>query len=287
MRSKKSRNKYPYIILGVIQFVLLVLSFYKSTDRKKHLVLFFNYVGIAYIFEYFVVPLFNGYVYKPKFFKDKMVDSIFGAVWSQAFYVPVAALFITVFGLSWKIKLLFSTYFILIERLFIYLGVYKNNWWKTVYTFVFTFISFLINDIWDKQLEKRNKFFLFLSHFNIIQMTGNNLAYVLALMKKIRYGLPPILSWKEHFKLSPFWVYIVSTFTAWWMKDAGILPKLKSLLVMMMTDLVFIKSKLLKVKQFRYLLVMYFIIIQSASFSRKLVYDRIRKDDKSLTPKTN
>lgn len=287
MRTKKSINKYPYIILGVIQFILLALTFYKSKDRKRHLILLLNYAGFAYIFEYIVVALFDGYVYKPNFFKQKIVDSIFGAVWSQFFYVPVSALFITVFGYGWKIKLLFSTYFVVIERLFIYLGAYKNKWWKTGYTFVFTFISFFVNDIWNEQLKKRNPFYLFCSYFNFIQVTWNNFIYLFALQKKIRYGIPPFLSWKEHFKVAPFTVYIVSFLTAWWMRADGIMPKLKSVIAMLVTDSVLIKNNLLKVKRLGYLPAKYFIIIQLASLFRKLVYGQVNKNDESLTPKTN
>ncbi|WP_147534310.1 hypothetical protein [Bacillus marasmi] len=272
MRNKKSINRYPFIILGIIYFILLIITFYKSKDRKRHVVLLLNYAGFAYIFEYFVVALFDGYVYKPNFFKQKKVDSIFGAVWSQFFYVPVAALFITVFGLGWKMKLLFSTLFLLIERIFIKIGVYKNKWWKTSYTFLLILLSFFLNDKWNQQLIKRNPFYLFISFTNTIQVTWMNILYIFALFKKVRYGIPPFLSWKEHFKIAPLNVFLISLLTAWWIKDDSVMAKLKSLLVMIVADFILRKNKMLKVKRITYLPIIYFLNIKSASILRKLVY---------------
>lgn len=89
MRSRKRVNRYPYIILASIHFVMLVLTLYKSRNRKRDMVLFLNFAGLAYMFEYIVVALLDGYVYKPKFIKQRNLHNIFGAIWSQFFYVPV------------------------------------------------------------------------------------------------------------------------------------------------------------------------------------------------------
>lgn len=280
MRNKKSINKYPYIILGIIHFILLMITFYKSNDRKRHVVLLLNYAGFAYIFEYFVVALFEGYVYKPHFLKHKQLDNIFGAVWSQFFYVPVAALFITVFRFGWKMKLLYSTLFLLIERWFIHLGVFKNKWWKTSYTFSLIFLSFFINDIWNEQLKNRKPFYLFVSFFNSIQVTWMNILYIFALFNKIRYGLPPFLSWKEHFKIAPLHVFLVSFLAAWWMRNDGVPAKLKTLLLMFVSYLILIKNKMLNVKKISYLHIIYFLYVQTASFFHKLVYAVDNTEDK-------
>ncbi len=273
MRPKQRFNKYPYIILGSIHIFLLVYSFYKSKDRKKHIVLLLNFAGFAYIFEYIVVALFDGYIYKPKFFNQKNVDKIIGAIWSQFFYVPVSALFITVMKFGWKIKLLFSFYFFLIERLFISMGIYKNKWWRTRYTFIGVLISFFINDKWNEQLNKNNPLILFISFFNLVQVTWMNTMYIFAVLKLIRYGKWPFFTWKQHFEIGPLFGLIFSLIIAWLVKTGGFISNFKALFIMVTIDSITLRMRLLKVKMpFLNLPIKYSIILIAANYYRKLVY---------------
>jgi hypothetical protein len=272
LRTNRQRKGYPFIILGIIHSILLLLALYKSKDRKSHIVLFLNYTGFAYLFEYIIVPLLDGYVYKPQLFKQKNLDKMFGAIMSQFFYVPVSALFITVFKLGWKIKLFFSLYFVLVEKLFIFLGVYKNKWWRTRYTFITTLMSFYLNDKWYEQLMKKNPFILFLSFFNLIQVTWMNIIYLFAILKKIRYGFSPYLKWKEHFKLAPLVGYVVSIFSAWKIKNGSIAAKCQAFILMLVIDLTLWKKRMLKVKEMLYLPVIYLLILGAAEYYKKLVY---------------
>lgn len=272
MRPKQRSNKYPYIIMGSIHIFLLVYSFYKSKDRKKHIVLLLNYAGFAYIFEYIVVALFDGYIYRPKFFNQKNVDKIVGAIWSQFFYVPVSALFITVMKYGWKIKLVFSLYFILIERLFISMGIYKNKWWRTRYTFTGILISFFFNDKWYEQLNKKNPLLLFISLFNLVQVTWMNTIYIFAVLRVIRYGKWPFFTWKQHLQVAPLFGLIVSLITAWFLITGRFVSNIKAFLLMVLVDLTLIRKRLLKVKTLLILPLIYSIILLAGNYYRKLVY---------------
>ncbi|KAA9023902.1 hypothetical protein [Niallia endozanthoxylica] len=273
MKLNRQQHKYPFIILGMIHILLLILSMYKSKDRKKHTVLLLNYAGFAYTFEYIVVALLDGYVYKPNFFKNKNLDKIFGSIWSQLFYVPVTALFITVYQLGWKIKLLFGLYFVLIEKLFIFLGIFKNNWWRTGYTFLTILLSFFINDKWYEQLNKRNPFILFISFFHLIQLTWMNTIFAFAVFRKIRLGFPPFLTWKEHFKLAPLVGLFISLFSAWKMKERSYVSQCQVLILMFVIDITLLKKRMLKVKEIPVLLTIYAMVLRTAEFYRKLVYE--------------
>lgn len=272
LRFFRRNNKYPFIILGVIHIIMLVLAIYKSRDKKNHTILLLNYAGFAYIFEYIIVALLDGYVYRPKFLKNNKLDNIFGAIWSQVFYVPVTALFITVYKLNWKIKLIFSLYFVLIEKLFIFLGVYKNKWWRTRYTFITIIISFFINDKWYEQLNKKNPLILFLSFFNLIQVTWMNTIYLFAVNKKIRFGFPPYLSWKEHFKIAPFVGLCISLFSAWKLREGSFVSKFQVLILMLAIDLTLLKKRMLKVRMIPFIIAIYLINLGATEYYRKLVY---------------
>jgi hypothetical protein len=274
MRSNQKLKKYPYIIVGMIHVVMLIFTIYKSTDRKKSIVLLLNYAGFAYIFEYIVIALLDGYVYKPRFLKSYHLDSIFGAVWSQLFYVPVTAIFITVFKLRWPVKLLFSLYFTLIEKIFTHLGIFKNNWWRTRYTFIFVLISFYINDKWSELLHKNNPLIMYVSLFNLIQVTWMNVIYLFAVLRKIRYGFPPFLLWKEHFRVAPFFGILISLVSASWIKKGGFISNLKVFIMLSLIDLTLLKKRILKIKSALISLIIYLILIVSSNYYRTLVYGR-------------
>ncbi|WP_280772078.1 hypothetical protein [Salipaludibacillus daqingensis] len=274
MNLKKNKSKYPYILLGIIHLIMLIYTFYKSKQRKKHVVLLFSFIGWAYILDYIVIVLFQGYVYTPKFLKQKDLDNIFGSIMSQFFYVPVSALFITVFGLGWKVKLVFSICYSLIEIVFIYLGIFKHNWWKTKYTFVLIFSSFFFNDRWNKMITKEYPRMLFFSLFSFVQVTWMNIIFILAVLRMIKYGKKHNHSWKTHIKVAPLFGLLFGYVTTSLVKTGGLLSEVKSFLFMFTIDLILLQKRMLKTKSFIILPFIYITTITSAKYFKKLVYQR-------------
>ena len=273
MGTNSKVNKYPYVILGFIHLIMLFYTLYKSRDKKRHIVLLMNYIGFSYIFEYIVVALFNGYVYKPKFLRNKVLDNYFGVIFSQFFYVPITALFITVFQLGWKSKVIFSLYLILIERVFIYLRVYKNHWWKTTYTFILILVSFFLNDKWLKLLKEKNPIIMFISFFNVIQVRWMNTIYIFAVLRKIGYKQGRFNSWEEHFRIAPAIGLSISLLLAWWAKAKNTVSKGRLFLSMAIVDYILIKKGFLKVKNYFVLPLIYFILIFTLGYSKRWVYE--------------
>ncbi|MDG5788526.1 hypothetical protein QA612_13650 [Evansella sp. AB-P1] len=269
MRLQQHNKKYPYIILGIIHLIMVILTFYKSKDRKNHYVLLMNFAGLAYIFEYFIAVLFKGYIYRPKIFKRKEFDNMIGAVLSQYFYVPVTALFITAFQLGWKYKLFFCLCLSLIEKMFIMLSIFEKNWWRTTYTFLLTFLSFMINDKWYKELKNKNPRILFFSYFNMVQVTWMNMTFAFALLKQIRYGTGTL---NNHIKFAPIIILPISFLISWWTKTGDFISKMKSLLLMIVTDFILIKSNLYKVKTPLVFPLKYLLFLTMANYYQKLVY---------------
>lgn len=282
MISKRKLKKYPYIILGIIHIAMMGFTFYKKKDRKQLLVLYLSYTGFAYWFEYIVFALLKGYVYKPKVFKIRSLDHVFGSVWSQFLYVPTTALFITAFQLGWKVKLFFSIYFSLVEKIFLYLGIFKNHWWKTRYTFVMIFISFIANDKWSEKLQKNNPYVRFISLFQMVQVTWSNLNFLLTISGEIRYGKSWGRPWKKHFKVAPLVNLLDSLLVAWWLKSGDFLSKLKSFLFMWSLDYFLIKQRRLKVDNYLLLPFFYMIIIfMGDHYYRNWIYRPYQQDNPS------
>ncbi|MDQ0224315.1 hypothetical protein ACFPRB_16750 [Metabacillus niabensis] len=201
--NRRRKNTIPFIILLVIHVVMLIYTVRKKND-KSLLVLLFSNIGFAYLFEAVVLNFLRGYTYLPKIVKNKVHDNILGAVFSQAIYVPIVATFISAFKLNWKWKVLFSTYFSIIERLFIKWKIFRTKWWKTSYTFIFTFVYFFLSDSWNKLLRKNYFLVRKITEYLSIYSIGSTGLFFLAIFKNFKLGRGRIHTWKEHYTMIPF-----------------------------------------------------------------------------------
>lgn len=208
--KRLNRNSIPFFILLIIHTGMMCYAFYKSKNRKRLFVLLLSNIGLAYLFEYMILNIFNAYEYKPKVFKIKKIDNVFGAILSQAIFVPFTAIFITSLQLGWKSKILFSFYFSLIENLFLKLKIYRHNWWRTIYSFFLFPIYFHLSDSWYKQLTKGHIFIQFLSLYFMTFVSGINLLFVLSVKRKFRFGRGNHHSWNEHFVFAPLYSFFLS-----------------------------------------------------------------------------
>lgn len=246
MKNPK-QNKIPFIVLFLIHTCLLGFSFYKSKSKKQLFTLLMSNTGLAYLLEFFVLNLFNAYKYKPRVMKNNFFDNIFGAILSQAIFVPFTAVFSTAFKLGWVWKLLGGIYFSLIELIFLRLKVYKHNWWRTFYTLILIPVYFKISDWWNFLLIKKNPFIRFISLFLTIMVTEANLLFVFASTRKIRFGFGKYHSWTEHFIIVPLYAISLSLIsTLSFLKQNNWSAKLRVLLTIVGLDWLFKKKKLLK-----------------------------------------
>jgi hypothetical protein len=274
MRQKKD-NKYPYLILLGIHSFLLVFTFYKNKNRKRLFTALISNIGMAYIFEYFTYNLFKAYRYKPALLKNRNLDSILGAVFSQAIFIPFTALFITSFHLGWKIKLLASLYFSSIEFLFVRTGIYTQYWWKTKYTLVLLPIYFWITSKWDELLKRRKPVILFVSYFNLILVTSVNLLFLQTIKGKLRFGFSRFYSWREHFILMPLYSIVVGLFTAGTKKEKnGLMVNVKFLIYRLLLDWLLVRAKILRVSKGNVLnnLPFHLLMILLSNYYKNLVY---------------
>lgn len=244
-----NRNSFPFIILFLIHTFLLGLTFYKNKNRKNIFVLLVSNMGFAYLLEYIVLNLFKAYTYKPKVLKNHFLDNIFGAVLSQAIFIPFSAVFLTISKLGWSAKIIGSIYFSLIEHLFLRLRIYQHSWWKTGYTLILLPFYFRLSDSWYNYIVKNNSIVRFVSFFLMVMVTETNLFLCLAIFRKFRFGLGRYHSWKEHFILSPLYSITLSLFTAFLLKKRNdVVAKLSLILFAVCLNYFFQRIKLLKNK---------------------------------------
>ncbi|MBM7602956.1 hypothetical protein JOC75_000926 [Metabacillus crassostreae] len=240
-----NRNSIPFFILIIIHLGMIMYLLAKKKEKINWFVLLAN-IGFAYVLEYFVLNIFRGYKYKPAIFKKKAVDNIFGAILSQGIFIPITATFLTATGANWLWKLVFTTYFYLIEHLFIKLKVYKVNWWRPRYTFLLLPVAFSISDGMKTALEGNKKWAKKLVHYLALSVISVTTLYIPASMRKIRFGIGFYHSWREHFILAPLYGLYLSFVVFINSKNSGIKQKIKVILFMLMSDSLLCYMKILR-----------------------------------------
>ncbi|MEH7416273.1 hypothetical protein V7266_13390 [Neobacillus drentensis] len=273
----KSKNGIPFLILFIIHTFLIGLAFYKNKKKKNTFTFLGSIMGFAYLLEFFVLNLFKGYKYKPNVLKNKSLDNIFGAFLSQSIFVPFTAVYLTITKAGWGTKFLGGIYFTLVELIFLRLGVYKHNWWRTVYTFILIPIYFVLSDWWYYGFTKKNVIVRHISFFLIIMVTETNLFLILAILRKFRFGWGRFHAWTEHFIITPLYSISFSIFTYFTFKNQNDgWVKLKVLLFDACLYQIFVKTKVLKtkIKLINYLLIKGVMVMVYAMY-RKWVLGEI------------
>ncbi|MBO1512847.1 hypothetical protein [Metabacillus bambusae] len=147
----------------------------------------------------------------PKILKNRQLDNILGAVFSQAIYIPIIGTTITAFRLGWKWKLFFTIYFTLIERLFIYWKIFKKRWWETYYTFFFLFLFFNVSDFCYRLLKRKNPIAQGITSYLSVTSISVNVLFILSIFsRRFKSGFGVIHTWKEHFIIIPCYSFIIS-----------------------------------------------------------------------------
>lgn len=134
-----------YILLGVITVSELAILLWYSPHRRKFLIaLYLTITGLAFSFEMMVLTFFKAYSYMPMLIPQSPPDdSIAGNLFSQ-FSVSATAVLIARFRLRYYWYFIFSVAYGLIEELFLYLDIYKHNWYQTWMTVALLPILFWI-----------------------------------------------------------------------------------------------------------------------------------------------
>jgi hypothetical protein len=254
-RSKRilTNNSIPFVVLLIVHILILAVTLYKKRD-KSYLLLLLSNIGFAYLFEYFVFNLFRGYRYNPKILKNRQLDNVLGAVFSQTIYVPIIATTITAFRLGWKWKLFFSVNYVLIEHLFIYLKIFKKRWWKTYFTFFLLFLYFNGSDIWHKLLKNKIPIAQSITSYLSITSFSVNVLFLLSVFNKLKMGFGAVNSWTEHFIILPLYSFLLSAITLATYHIRWKYSNLLRFILVIIIDYLSYSFKIIKKKQTFYLL---------------------------------
>lgn len=133
-----------YILLGILTVCELLFVFTKVKNRKFTLAFYFTVTGITLAAEVTLFFVFGAYNYYPKIILTSYYDDqLTGNLFSQ-FSLSATALIIATFNLKFHWIIIFAATYGIIEELFLALGIYSHNWYKTWYTVVGLILLFVL-----------------------------------------------------------------------------------------------------------------------------------------------
>lgn len=150
-----------FILLGITTLIELVIIFTKVTNRKAVFAFYLTLCGLAFSFEMIILSVLKAYQYYPMIIPSSPPDdSIAGNLFSQA-SIPATALLIAVLNLRYYWYFIFAIAYVVIEELFLVLGVYEQNWYQSWMTLLLTMLFFWITKHAYRLCFRRLKGFMF------------------------------------------------------------------------------------------------------------------------------
>ncbi len=153
-------NIFWYYCVVAIGILLIVISMIKKRNFVDLFSFFLAFSSLGYLCEILVLFVLGSYQYKPGVFKDYIAEDILGHLMCNGFFWGGTAIFVVVFSLNSFWIFLISIAYMLVELLFLKLGIYEHHWWKLYMTGVGAFVIFTLTKKWFYGLYKDRHQFL-------------------------------------------------------------------------------------------------------------------------------
>lgn len=141
--------------VSIIGLGMTIFTLFKKRDFFTTSLVFLLTVSLLTIGEFIVLTVFDAYAYKPGVFMDSFADNVVGYILGNYFIWVGAANLVVNFSLGNRWIFLISVAFMLIEILFLDLGIYEHHWWKTYMTGILVFLGLNITKKWVYKLNEK------------------------------------------------------------------------------------------------------------------------------------
>jgi hypothetical protein len=158
-----------YLILAVIGLAIAVFVIYKEKQYYKLITFFLFSATLADLGEVLVLLILDGYSYKLGVFSDPLADSILTHLILNNTLWPAIAIFIAAYSPRLRWIILTSFIFILLDILYVHLGVYQHNWWQSWMSGLAIFIYCIFMRFWYSRLD-HNKFLRFMTFSSVFTL---------------------------------------------------------------------------------------------------------------------
>lgn len=216
-----------YIILAIVGLVLAIFIVIKSKDYLKLIIFFFFSAVVADCGEVLVMIILNSYCYKPGLFADTYRENIFGHILPNSTLWPATAVFIAAYSLRKGWFIVISLIYMALDILFLHLGIYEHNWWRTWMTGAAIFLYCMIVQFCYKKLDdSRYAIIKFISFsFTLLAFTflpliplllTNRQFYSIGIYKDI-YRESVVVSFTYHLIITSICTLLTAKFYKWYL----------------------------------------------------------------------
>lgn len=151
---------FYYAILAVIGTAGAVIVIRNNKEHAKLLTFFFFSMIAADCGEVLVLIFLNGYSYKPGLFGNSFREQIYGHILPNSTLWPATAILVASYALRIKWILVITFVYMLLDILFVRVGIYEHHWWKLWMTGAAIFTYCILMRFWYQKLEDRRFVFL-------------------------------------------------------------------------------------------------------------------------------
>lgn len=149
-----------YYALAIIGVIIAAFTIYQKRQTISILTFIVFYIfttSITWLAEFVVLGLFNSYAYKPGVFKDLWAEDILGHLLTNSTLWPGTATLVSAYGLGYGWIISITIGYVLIEYLFLKLGIYEHHWWNFYLTAITVFLFLIVSKTWFSIMnQKRN-----------------------------------------------------------------------------------------------------------------------------------
>jgi hypothetical protein len=182
-----------FIVMAVIGISISTYTICKKKNFTEYIAVYLFVTMVSYNGEALILGIFHSYAYKLGVFSDPWAENILGHILPNSTLWPATAMLVIVFSLRYRWVLLFSVLYMLLDMLFIKLGIYQHNWWRTWMTGAAIFLYCVITKQWHARLDDKR--------FRILRYIAFSYALWTVLYTPT---IPLLLAEKQHFSAGWF-----------------------------------------------------------------------------------
>ncbi len=165
-------NTVWYVLLGLITIFELIIIFRKAKNVRFTLAFYLTVTGITLAVEITLFFAFSAYDYYPKIITSSYYDDeLTGNLFSQ-FSASATALLVPVLNLSSYWILIFAAGYGIIEEIFLALGIYSHNWYRTWMTLLgMSALFWLVKKMYYVSIKKSSRLLHYINiYFSLITL---------------------------------------------------------------------------------------------------------------------
>lgn len=230
-------NVIWYICIAGISIGIAAYAIYRKRDIYKistFIVFYLFAATITWIGEFIVLGLFNSYAYKTGVYQNPWAQNLLGHLFLNTSMFPAAATVMVAYSLKYGGIALAAVIFVLVEYIFVKLGLYEQHWWRYYMSFINVVAFMLIAKKWfAKMSQERYGLTRAITFFFIAFILIHVPSPILLLLGKQHYQLSfvnnlfgdfylssIIIAFTYHLVICCAFVYFVCVLKKWFWKIA-------------------------------------------------------------------